>query len=58
MSAAEKKVVEMASARVNIGAAETREFLMTLRQTLIMQLAGLEKLLKIRRKCKHCGNAL
>jgi hypothetical protein len=34
-----------------------RDFWVTMRQTLLMQLAAIEKKLAISRRCKHCGNA-
>lgn len=35
---------------------QAREFYLSLRHSLIMQLAALDKLLGTKRKCKHCGN--
>ena len=34
-----------------------RDFWVTMRQTLLMQLAAIERKLSISRRCKHCGQS-
>jgi hypothetical protein len=35
---------------------ELSEFLKTLRSSLLMQVSAIEKMLGLRRRCRHCGN--
>ena len=41
-----------------IGASEVRELLINERHTILMRLAAIEKVLKLDRRCKKCGNDL
>ena len=59
MSAPSQKVVVLkAESRVSSRPEVTdRDFWMTMRQTLLMQLAIIEKKLGLKRRCQHCGHA-
>jgi hypothetical protein len=42
----------------NIPSDDWREYLKSLRSALLMQVAAIEKMLGLRRRCRHCGNDL
>lgn len=53
MSQPQQKVVAIREPRVTV--LPERDFWLTMRQSLLIQLANIERKLGIERKCKHCG---
>jgi hypothetical protein len=59
MAADQKVLVLKASTRATIPReVPEREFWMTMRQSLLIQLSMIERKLGINRSCPHCGNGL
>jgi hypothetical protein len=52
------KSVDIEQKRAMVAPVADREFWMSIRHSLLMQLATIEKKLGISRRCKHCGNDL
>lgn len=52
------KFVDRGVERVTIPLVDDRDFWMTMRQSLLIQLSTIERKLGINRSCPHCGNEI